>query len=118
MSTVTTLPSIGAVVIVALFCINAIVYRVRYGTFLRRREGERSALRRKLGTVDVISAMFLCLALLVAMAAPVFAPASAFAAWLHDSYSWFVYAAWCWLFASGISIGPKVIELLRRKSDV
>ena len=118
MSTVMSWLSISAVVIVALFCINAIVYRVRYGTFLRRREGERSALRRKLGTADVISAMFLCLALLVAMAAPVVAPASAFAVWLHDSYSWFVYVTWCWLFAAGISIGPKVIELRRRRSDV
>lgn len=104
--------------IVALFCINAVVYRVRYGTFLRGRDGQRSPLKRRLRTSDVASGMFVCLALLIAVAGPVVAPASVFAASLQEPYSLLVYAVWCWLIATGIGIGPKVFELLRRKSDV
>jgi hypothetical protein len=117
MSSLTSWLSIGALVIVALFCVNAIVYRVRYGTFLRKAKGQRSALKRKLTKSEVAAGMFICVALLIGVAAPVIAPASAFATWMREPYSLLEYAVWCWLIATIIAVGPKVFELLRKKSD-
>lgn len=118
MSTVTSWLWIGVLVVTGLFCANAIVYRARYGTFLRTRDGERSPLERKLATSDVIAGVFVCFALLTAVAWPVVAPATAFAVWLREPYALPVYAVWCWVIATAIAIGPKVFELLRGKTDV
>lgn len=118
MSSVSSWLSIGALVIAALFCVNAIVYRVRYGTFLRKANGLRSPVKRKLTNSEVAAGLSFCVALLVGVAAPVVAPASAFAIWMREPYSLLVYSVWCWLITTAIGVGPKVLELLRKKSDV
>jgi hypothetical protein len=117
MTTVTLWLSIGALAIVALFFVNAVVYRIRYGTFLRRASEERPVLKRKLATSDVISGALVCFALLVVVGAPYVAPTSAFAAWLREPYALFVYAVWSWFVALVIGIGPKMYESLRRRPD-
>ena len=120
MSTTAFWLSIGALVIVALFCINAIAYRIRYGTFLRRSagEGEGAPLKGKLARSDVVSGMFICLALLIGVVVPVVASDSAMAVWLREPYAWLVYVVWCWLVATIIGVSPKVLKLLRMNSDV
>ena len=117
MSSVTSWLSIGAVVIVVLFCINAVIYRLRFGTFLRRTNASDPSLKRSLTKSEVASAIFICVALLLAVGAPVVAPASALATWLREPYALLVFAVWCWLIAMLIGIGPRVVELLRGRRD-
>ncbi len=114
MSNINTWLLVGAVVIVILFCINAVVYRARFGTFLPARNVEQTPLKKKLTKLEVASAMVLCLALLIAKAWTVLAPTSAFSAWLREPYSLFICVIWCWFIAIVIGITSRVVSFLRR----
>ena len=87
--------SVAALVLVALFAVNAIVYRVRFGTFLRTEK--RPALKGKLSKTEVALYMLMVLGLFVGYAVPMLAPTSSFGRWLLEPYSQAVYFVWCLL---------------------
>lgn len=98
--------SIGALAIVVLFCVSAIVYFRLNGSFLPK--GETFSPKKRLTSVEVASGMFLCVAILVAVAGPVVAPENAFALWIQEPSAWPVYAVWCWFIGLVMQLGPRV----------
>jgi hypothetical protein len=104
-------PSIGAVAIVALFCVSAVVYFRRNGSFLPK--GGKLSPEKKLTNADIASGMFVCVAVLVAVVGSVVAPTSAFGLWIQEPSAWPVYAVWCWFMGLVILLGPRVVANLR-----
>ena len=102
MSTLTYWLAIVAVVFSALFVLNAVVYRVRFGTFLRsssRSPGPRSAMSKR----QVVIALLPVVGMMAGLAASAFVPATSFARWLAQPYSQIVYFVWCGL--AGMIVG-------------
>ena len=95
MSPLTFWLSIAALVVVALFVGNAIAYRKRFGTVLRREK--RPHAKRALSKTEVGLYFAIVLGLLAGFAAPTVAPESSFAHWLLEPYSQAVYFVWCFL---------------------
>jgi hypothetical protein len=85
--------SIAALVLIALFVVNAVAYHKRFGTVLRHEK--RPTLKQALSKSEVGLYSFMVLGLLVGVAAPAVAPMSAFTRWLLEPYSQVVYFVWC-----------------------
>jgi hypothetical protein len=101
MSALTRWLLIAAGLLLVVFVLNAIAYRIRFGTFLRRSRAS-SELRRALPRSEVVLYAVFVLGLLAGVAAPVLTPASAFAVWLSEPYAKVAYFAWCFL-ATGVA---------------
>jgi len=94
--------SVAALVLVALFAVNAIAYRVRFGTFLRAEK--RPTLKGRLSKTEVALYMLMVLGLLIGFAAPTLVPTSSFGRWLLEPYSQIVYFVWCLLAVAVLNV--------------
>jgi protein-S-isoprenylcysteine O-methyltransferase Ste14 len=95
MSSLTFWSLLSALVVLVLFAANAVVYRQRFGTFLRKsaRPHRSAALPR----AEVALYLALALALLVGVATPEVFPDSSLAQWLGEPYAKVVYYLWCFV---------------------
>ena len=107
MSPLTFWLSIAALVLVALFVVNAVAYRKRFGTVLRQEK--RPTLKRALSKTEVLLYSLMVLGLLVGVAAPIVAATSSFTRWLLEPYSQAVYFVWC---ALGPVVGNVAVSLV------
>jgi len=103
---------LAALLVLALFVANAIFYRLRFGTFLRRekRPGQRQPLSRT--ELWLSSLMVLCF--LAGVALPTLAPSSSLALWLSQPYSHLAYYAWCFLAPILVSVAIPACTLLQK----
>jgi hypothetical protein len=107
MSTATFWLLVAAILLLALFAANAVAYRRRFGTLLRKPVPVRA---RKLSAGEVGLYLVFVLALLFGLAAPTLAPGSAFALWLLEPYARPVYFLWCFLGTVIVGIGLSVFS--------
>ena len=96
MSSLTRWLLVAVCVVVVLFILNAIAYRVRRGTFLPRRAASPAS-KRALPRSEVFLYFGFALALVIGVSAPILAPGSAFAAWLAEPLANVAYFTWCFL---------------------
>ncbi len=115
MSSLTFWLLIAAVMITVCFAANAVVYRIRFGTLLQSQNPQTPPLKRKLGKSEAAIFMLMCLGLLIGVACPAVAPTSAFALWLRQPYSLFVYSVWCWLAATVVGVAVKGFQHRRTR---
>jgi hypothetical protein len=103
---------IAATLVLALLVANAILYRHRFGTFLRpeKRPGQRQPLHHS----QLWLSSFMVLGFLAGFAAPVLAPASPFAQWLSRPYSHLAYYVWCFLAPIIVSAAVSAVVLLQK----
>ncbi len=85
----------GAIVLV-MFAVNAVVYRIRFGTFLPRSKDSLGT-RRALPGSEVVLYLAGTVAVVAGLATPGLAPGSAFAAWLAEPYATLTYFVWCFI---------------------
>lgn len=102
----------AALLILALLVANAIFYRHRSGTFLRPEK--RPVLGKPVFRTALWLSSFMVLGFLAGIAAPVLAPASAFAQWLSQPYSHLAYYAWCYLAPHFVSFAVSAHALLQK----
>jgi hypothetical protein len=117
MSSLTFWLLIAAAVAMVLLAANAVVYRIRFGTLLRRQDPQTPPLKRKLPKSEVAIFMLMCLGLLIGVACPTVAPTSAFALWLQEPYSLPVYSVWCWLTATMVGGAVRWLQHLKTKQS-
>src|SRR4051812_7161974 len=93
MSSITIIVAAGAALVLAGQCAIAVWYKRRFGTLLTPRG--RPRFKEPVPPDQVAFASLFVLALLVALAAPVFWPDGAFAQWLREPYAKLVYVVAC-----------------------
>jgi hypothetical protein len=100
-----------ALVVVVLFAANAVVYRQRFGTFLRKPASSgRSA---TLSRAEIALCLAFTLSLLVGVATPELFPDSALAQWLNEPYGKVAYYLWC--FIGTVVVGTVIYAASARK---
>jgi len=113
MSQLTYWLAVAAAVALCLLGANALFYRRRYGTLLRP-EARAQLKRGHLSGRQSIVQVLLVGALLVGFGTPYVAPSSAFALWLLQPYSRFVFFTWCFLGAVILNTVFSLPALLRK----
>jgi hypothetical protein len=91
--------------------INAVAYRIRFGTFLRKQA--RIGLKSDVPKSQVALYVFMALALFPGVAAPKVAPDSALARWLAEPYAQLAYYTWCFLATWLAGVVVALIEQFR-----
>ncbi|MEO3689892.1 hypothetical protein [Roseateles paludis] len=102
-----------AIVVLLLFAVNALVYRLRFGTFLRKSaRPQRSA---ALPPSQVVLGLAFTFALLVGLATPQLFPGSQLAQWLSEPYAKAAY--YLWSFLGTVLVGVAIAVVSRGKVD-
>jgi len=113
MSSITLWLAAVAVVLVALFLVNALVYRRRHGSFLPRASSASERFLGPLSKAESLAVVLFLGMLLAAKAAPYLAPASSFTLWLGEPYAYVVYLVWAWMLPTILVIMVRVAGALR-----
>jgi hypothetical protein len=110
MSTLTYWLAIIAAVFCALFLLNSVVCRIRFGTFLTSRSRSPGFLRSAMSAREVAIALLPVVGMVAGLAAPVFVPETSFARWLAQPYSQIVYFVWCFLAGMIVGVTAAVLK--------
>jgi hypothetical protein len=108
-STLTYWLAIFAAVFSALFVLNSVAYRIRFGAF-RRSRPRSPDLRSAMSTREVAIALLPVVGAVAGLAASVFVPETSFARWLAQPYSKIVYLVWCFLAGMIVSVTAGAVK--------
>jgi hypothetical protein len=108
MSTLTFTLAISALILIALFALNAVFYRKRRGRWLPTSELDSTAFSRPIKTPEIPGMALLVAALLAGVGARYVAPESTFSQWLNEPFAMPVFFVWAWITSTVITVLTRV----------